>query len=58
VDKDHPLVEDLKRKDFIAVKDLDPGEVTGPRFQQKVETSFRAAVPLMTFLCKAVGVPY
>jgi len=57
-DKEHPLLEDLKRKDFIAARYLDLQEATRPRFQQKVETSFKAAIPLMRFLCKAVGVPY
>ena len=57
-DKTHPEIEDLKRKDFIAAKNLEPGETLQPRFQQKVETSFKAAIPLMKFLCKAVGVPY
>ena len=57
-DKDHPLIDDLKRKDFIAVRTMDLGEATQPRFQQKVETAFKAAVPLMQFLCKAVGTPY
>ncbi len=57
-DKEHPLLEDLKRKDFIAARTLALEEATRPRFQQKVETSFKAAVPLMRFLCKALGVPY
>jgi uncharacterized protein (TIGR02453 family) len=57
-DKEHPLIEDIKRKDFIAVKDLPLGDATNARFQQKVETAFAAAVPYMRFLCKAVGVPY
>jgi len=57
-DKEHPLIEDIKRKDFIAVKDLPLGDATNARFQQKVETSFTAAIPYMRFLCKAVGVPY
>jgi uncharacterized protein (TIGR02453 family) len=57
-DKEHPLIEDLKRKDFIAVKSMNLGEATQPRFQQQVETAFKAATPLMQFLCKAVGVPY
>ena len=56
--KEHPLIEDLKRKDFIAVKSMNLGEATKPRFQQQVETAFKAATPLMQFLCKAVGVPY
>ena len=57
-DKEHPLIEDLKRKDFIAVKNMNLGEATKLRFQQQVETAFKAATPLMHFLCKAVGVPY
>lgn len=57
-DKEHPLIEDIKRKDFIAVKDLALEDATNPRFQQKVETAFAAATPYMLFLCKAVGVRF
>lgn len=57
-DKEHALIEDLKRKDFIAVKYLEHNDATDPRFQRKVETAFRAAAPYMQFLCKAVGVPF
>ena len=56
--KDHPQLEDLKRKDFIAVKELDLDDAVNPRFPSKVVTTFRAATPFMQFLCKAVGVPY
>ncbi|MDX1405048.1 MAG: DUF2461 domain-containing protein [Woeseiaceae bacterium] len=57
-DKHHPLIGDIKRKDFIAVKNLEVGDAIAPRFQQKVETAFKTSVPLMRFLCKAVGVAY
>ena len=57
-DKAHPQIEDIKRKDFIAVKNLALGDATSPRFQQKVETAFKAAAPYMRFLCKAVNVPF
>jgi uncharacterized protein (TIGR02453 family) len=57
-DKEHPLIEDIKRKDFIAIKNMNLEEATEPRFQQKVETAFKVATPMMKFLCKAVGVPY
>jgi uncharacterized protein (TIGR02453 family) len=56
--KDDPQIEDIKRKDFIAVKDLSPGDALSPRFQQKVETAFRSATPYMQFLCKAVNVAF
>jgi len=57
-DKDHPLLSDIKRKDFIAIKNMDLGAATHPKFQQKVEVAFRAGEPYMRFLCKAVGVPF
>jgi len=57
-DKEHECIDDIKRKSFIAVKEMDIGACVNPRFQQKVETSFKAATPFMQFLCKAVGVPF
>ncbi len=56
--KDHNLIEDIKRKSFIAIKNMDVGDCLQPQFQRKVETAFRAATPYMKFLCKAVGVPF
>jgi uncharacterized protein (TIGR02453 family) len=56
--KDHPMIVDIRRKDFIAVKNMTHEDALNPRFQQKVETAFKAAVPYMQFLCKAVNVPY
>jgi uncharacterized protein (TIGR02453 family) len=57
-DKDHPQIEDIRRKDFIAVKNMSLDDAVSPRFQQKVETAFEAATPYMKFLCKAVNVPF
>ena len=57
-DKDHLQIEDIKRKDFIAIKNMTPDDVLNARFQQKVEAAFRAAAPYMEFLCKAVKVPF
>jgi uncharacterized protein (TIGR02453 family) len=57
-DKEHPMIDDLKRKDFIAVKNMSHDDVLNPKFQQKVETAFKGASDYMQFLCKAVGVPY
>ena len=57
-DKSHPEIVDIKRKDFIAVKEMDLKDATHPQFQHKVETAFRAAEPYMQFLCKSVNVPF
>lgn len=53
-----PCIDDIKRKSFIAVKEMAPDDCLTPRFQQQVETAFKAATPYMQFLCKAVGVPF
>lgn len=57
-DKAHPQIGDLKRKDFIAIRNMPLDDALNPRFQQKVETAFKAAAPYMRFLCKAVNVPF
>lgn len=57
-DKDHECIDDIKRKSFIAVKDMDVAACLTPRFQQKVETAFKSATPYMRFLCDAVGVRF
>ena len=57
-DKDHELIDDIKRKSFIAVKYMDRDDCLSPQFQRRVETAFKAADPYMRFLCKAVGVPF
>ena len=57
-DKDHELIDDIKRKSFIAVKNLAVDDCLSPQFQRKVETAFKAGTPYMRFLCKAVGVQF
>lgn len=57
-DKADPQIEDIKRKDFIAVRDMSLEDAVSPRFQQKVETTFKSATPYMKFLCKAVNVQF
>ena len=57
-DKDHEFIDDIKRKSFIAVRDLDPDACLKPQFQRTVENTFRAAEPFMRFLCAATGVRF
>jgi len=55
---DHPLIEDIKRKDFIAISDLAPVLVEQDDFDQIVGDYFVAALPLMRFLCKGLRIPF
>jgi uncharacterized protein (TIGR02453 family) len=54
----HPLVEDLKRKDFIAVAPLSESAVVDPAFLHEFVGICRAGRPLVSFLCKALEVPF
>jgi uncharacterized protein (TIGR02453 family) len=54
----HPAIEDLKRKDFIAMAPLSIAEATGTGLVKLAGKRFAASVPYMAFLCEALGVPY
>jgi len=56
--KDHPLIDDLKRKDFIAISNLDHELLTSPNIVTELATVFKSATPLMKFLCSAIEVPF
>jgi uncharacterized protein (TIGR02453 family) len=54
----HPLIEDLKRTDFVVLRELDESDVYGERFGDCVAETFAAGSPFMRFLCLALNVPY
>lgn len=56
-DPNHPLIEDIKRKDFAVSSQLDDREICGPDFMEVVLKTFRACAPMMQFLADAVGLP-
>jgi uncharacterized protein (TIGR02453 family) len=53
-----PHVDDLKRKDFTAISRLTQSDVLGRDFPALVAARFKAAAPLMAFLCGALGLKY
>ena len=57
-DAEHPLIEDLKRKDFIAVQQIDHDDLFGAGVVAETMANYRAAKTFMAFLCKAVGVKF
>jgi len=56
--RDHPLVEDLKRKDFISLAKLREATVTSNNYRPRVVEYFRQAAPYMRFLCKALELKF
>ena len=56
--KDHPLIQDLKRKDFIALTPLNDAAVRSKNFYPKVVERFSEATPYMRFLCQALDLRF
>ncbi|NIA25466.1 MAG: TIGR02453 family protein [Gammaproteobacteria bacterium] len=57
-DPEHPVIDDLKRKDYIASTQLTQKAVTSEGFIDAYAKLCRTAAPFMEFLCDAVGVPF
>ena len=54
---DHPLITDLKRKDFIVTRQLSAPQIHSPDFDCFVAKQFRDGFPLIEFLCSALDLP-
>jgi len=52
--RNHPLVDDLKRKDFIGLANLTGAAVASGKLRPLVVERFRQAAPFMRFLCQAL----
>ena len=57
-DPDHPLIADIKRKSFFAMHKSSPKAAQSAGFADEVEAAFKAAKPLMKFLCDALDAPF
>lgn len=56
--KDHPLLEDLKRKDFIAIEHFDRELALSTNFLNDTVAHFGYATRYMQFLCGALNVRF
>jgi uncharacterized protein (TIGR02453 family) len=54
-DPEHPMVEELKRKDFISIENFSQAKACSAGFIDMVAESYRSASPLVKFLTEAVG---
>ena len=57
-DPDHPLIEDLKRKDFIVSASFSPEDAYAQDFADRFEGVCRQSAPLMEFLATSAGLPW
>jgi uncharacterized protein (TIGR02453 family) len=56
--KDHPLIEDLRRKDFIGVHELSVSALFKDNLPAEIGRSYGATRPLLYFLAEALEVPF
>jgi uncharacterized protein (DUF2461 family) len=57
-DRDGGAGDDLKRKDFIAVANLTREQALSPKLAAELAKSWRRSLPLMQFLCEAMGAAF
>ncbi|HVZ70304.1 MAG TPA: DUF2461 domain-containing protein [Rhizomicrobium sp.] len=57
-DPAHPHIEDIKRKSFFAMKEAGTKLTQHPKLIGEVSNTFKAASPLLKFICNALAVPY
>jgi len=57
-DPEHPLMEDLKRKDFIASTRLRQSDITRDGFMEQYLATAKTGAPFMHYLCDAIGVGF
>jgi uncharacterized protein (TIGR02453 family) len=57
-DPDHPLLDDLRRKDFIGVQRVTQTFATSATLPRDLAARFAAGTPLMRFLCEALEVEF
>jgi uncharacterized protein (TIGR02453 family) len=57
-DRNHPLIEDIKRKDFVAGTTFRDSDVCSLNFQETLVKRLRILVPYTKFLTEAAGLPF
>ena len=55
---DNELIDDLKRKDFVASANLDDETVLGPNLRKAVATHLAGLAPLVDYLCAALDLEF
>ena len=58
IDPNHPMIQDLRRKDFVGTRSFRDNEVTSPDFLDTFVGAAEAMDPLNAFLAKAIGLPW
>jgi len=55
---DHELIDDLKRKNYVAMASIGDATVTGPKLLNAVGDGLRGCAPLIDYLCAALDLEF
>lgn len=57
-DPKHELIEDLKRKDFVASVEISDADVLSPRLRRALVEAFTGVAPMVDYLCAALDLEF
>jgi len=52
------MIDDIRRKDFIAIHDVDMDLILSKKLKSTMMKRFAEATPYMRFLCNALELPF
>lgn len=55
---DHPYIDDIKRKSFFLMREIDPSRALKPSFIDDTVKTFSDTTPLMAFITRAMKLPF
>ena len=55
---DFAFIDDLKHRNFVAVRALDDAVFTGPRLRQAIEKDLQGLAPFVDYLCAALDLEF
>ena len=55
---DFEFIEDLKHRNFVAVRAIDDATMTGPRLRKALETDLAGLGPFVDYLCAALDLEF
>lgn len=55
---DHPLIEDLRRKDYVASRRFDAATIVGPQLKREILRGLRGSAPLVDYLCAGLDLEF
>jgi uncharacterized protein (TIGR02453 family) len=57
-DPQHELIEDLKRKEFVASVELTDADVLSPKLKSLIVDAFKGVAPMVDYLCAALDLEF